>query len=132
MRRILLMRIRPCRKRSTNRYNGGMERLRQRWNKIPATIRKPLVLIVGLLIVIISPFTGVLPGPGGIPVFLIGVAILATEFEWARRIRDPLLHAVHAAGAAWRAHKLAGTFVVITLAATLALTSLWFYSHFLA
>lgn len=106
-----------------------MEPLKQRWRNIPTTIRKPIVLTVGLLIVIISPFTGILPGPGGIPVFLIGVAILATEFEWARRIRDPLLHAVHAVGQAWRTHKIVGTLLIVILAVGFLATSVWFYSQ---
>lgn len=94
-----------------------LKQLNQRWQSVPATIRKPVVLTVGLLVVIASPFTGVLPGPGGIPVFLIGVAILATEFEWAKRIRDWVLKWVQIGGTAWRKHKVIGTMLIIIVAA---------------
>jgi hypothetical protein len=93
-----------------------MSSISQRWKNIPATVRKPLVLFVGLLVVLASPFTGILPGPGGIPVFLIGIAILSTEFHWARRIRDWVLKWVHAAGHVWRQHKLIGTLAVVLAA----------------
>jgi len=95
-----------------------MESLKKRWRALPTTVRKPIVLAVGLFFVILSPFTGVLPGPGGIPVFLIGVAILATEYEWAQRVRDPILHWVHIAGQAWRKHKVLGTLLIVGLATT--------------
>lgn len=108
-----------------------MESLKRRWKRTPATIRKPIVLIIGLLIVIASPFTGVLPGPGGIPVFLIGVAILATEFEWAQRIRDPIVDRVKQAGEAWRQHKIIGTLIIIALAASFGSLSYYLYSNFL-
>src|SRR5204863_3996090 len=37
-------------------------------------------------IFIIAPATGLLPGPGGIPVAIAGLALLATEFVWARTL----------------------------------------------
>jgi hypothetical protein len=95
-----------------------MDSLKARWKRLPVTIRKPIVLTVGMFFVILSPFTGVLPGHGWIPVFLIGVAILATEYEWAQRIRDPILHWIHIAGSAWRRHKVIGTLLIVGLAAT--------------
>jgi len=58
---------------------------------VPWHIRKPVVLIIGLLFVIAAGLTGWLPGPGGIPLFLIGIAILATEFVWAEKARDWIL-----------------------------------------
>lgn len=62
------------------------------WKRQPKTVRQPFVLVLGLFLVIISPFTGVLPGPGGIPIFLLGVAILASEFDWADRFKKFVLH----------------------------------------
>lgn len=35
---------------------------------------------------VISVSIGWLPGPGGIPLFLVGLAVLATEFVWAARL----------------------------------------------
>lgn len=109
-----------------------MSRLKQHWFSIPATVRKPIVLVIGLLIVIASPFTGVLPGPGGIPVFLIGVAILATEFEWARRIRDPILRWVQLAAHVWRRHTIIGTLIIILLACCFAGLSFLLFRYFQA
>ena len=40
--------------------------------------------IVGGLLLILAPLTGWLPGPGGIPLFIAGLAVLASEFEWAQ------------------------------------------------
>lgn len=58
------------------------------------TIRRIIVGIVGFTILIIGILLLVLPGPAFI-VIPIGLAILATEFLWARRllqkVRDRLL-----------------------------------------
>jgi tellurite resistance protein TerC len=49
--------------------------------------RRVVILVLGLTIMfIIAPLTGVIPGPGGIPVFIAGLALLATEFVWARNL----------------------------------------------
>lgn len=104
-----------------------MERLKHHWFRIPATIRKPLVLIVGMALVIISPFTGVLPGPGGIPIFLIGVAILSTEFEWAQRLRDWTLQKVHMLGQLWKRHKIIGTLIAVLCIAAAVTLSIFLY-----
>jgi hypothetical protein len=40
---------------------------------------------LGILLMIISPLFGWLPGPGGIPVFVAGLALLAVNHEWAKR-----------------------------------------------
>lgn len=57
------------------------------WKSKPTSVRKPIVLTIGMLLVIVSPFTGLLPGPGGIPIFLLGIAILASEYDWANRMK---------------------------------------------
>jgi uncharacterized protein (TIGR02611 family) len=65
-----------------------------RWEwrrKIRADPRKALLYrigvgIVGGLLLILAPLTGWLPGPGGIPLFIAGLAVLASEFEWAQRL----------------------------------------------
>lgn len=48
--------------------------------------RKLVSLVMGLTIIGLSIPIGLLPGPGGIAVFVIGMAILASEFIWARRL----------------------------------------------
>jgi len=49
--------------------------------------RRVVILIVGLTVVfIMAPLIGALPGPGGIFVAIGGLALLATEFLWARKL----------------------------------------------
>ncbi|MEU0089810.1 PGPGW domain-containing protein [Kribbella sp. NPDC006257] len=65
-----------------------------RWEwrrKIRSNPRKLLfyrigVGVLGGLLIIAAPLTGWLPGPGGIPLFIAGLAVLASEFEWAQRL----------------------------------------------
>ena len=54
-------------------------------------IYRIVVGVVGTLLILLAGATGWLPGPGGIPLALLGLAVLASEFEWAQR----LLHWVH-------------------------------------
>lgn len=67
-----------------------MRAWRERMRSNPAT--RPWyragVAVVGALLVVGSALTGWLPGPGGIPLFIAGLAIWASEFAWAARLRD--------------------------------------------
>ena len=42
--------------------------------------------IAGTLMIALGIITGPLPGPGGIPLVLLGLAIWASEFEWAHKV----------------------------------------------
>lgn len=44
------------------------------------------VMVAGLALMVAAVITGPLPGPGGIPLFLLGLAVWASEFEWAHRV----------------------------------------------
>ena len=55
-------------------------------NLLPAPLRKLIVAVIGLTILLIGVAMVVLPGPAFI-VIPVGLAILATEFAWARRVR---------------------------------------------
>jgi hypothetical protein len=68
------------------------------WKRVPSVIRKPIVMVLGLLLVILAGLTGPLPGPGGIPLFLVAIALLATEFTWAAQVRDKVLQIIHFLG----------------------------------
>ena len=46
--------------------------------------RKQIIICAGVLITILGLILMPVPGPGGTPVFLAGLAILSTEFKWAR------------------------------------------------
>lgn len=59
---------------------------RSRWTaiqKIPAVRRTFFGL--GLLLMLVSPAAGILPGPGGILVFAAGLALTLRYSEWAKR-----------------------------------------------
>lgn len=42
-------------------------------------------LISGILLIIMSPFVGVLPGPGGTIVFALGLGLVLRNSLWAKR-----------------------------------------------
>lgn len=63
-----------------------MEQFKHAWRKTPRSARRTIVFIIGLAFVVAGLFMLVLPGPGWATIFL-GLAILASEFDRAERIR---------------------------------------------
>lgn len=60
--------------------------LRDRWlalGKIPAV--RTALFVTGILLMLVSPALGVLPGPGGVVVFGAGLALTLKYSEWAKR-----------------------------------------------
>ena len=59
---------------------------RERWSRklTLKTARKIAIAVVGSTVVLIGVALLVLPGPG-LLVLILGLALLATEFVWARR-----------------------------------------------
>ena len=55
-------------------------------NRIVRNAYRMIVLVVGVSIVALGLVLVVLPGPWTIPLVLLGLAILATEFVWARHL----------------------------------------------
>lgn len=98
-----------------------MDNIKRIWWRLPAKIRKPIVTLVGALFILASILTGWLPGPGGIPLLIIGIAILASEFEWAARLRDRIFDILHDAGHWVRRHRAKGINIVVILFSLLAL-----------
>ena len=47
-----------------------------------------LIDILGFLCIIAAPFLGWLPGPGGIPLVILGLSLLANNHEWAERLME--------------------------------------------
>lgn len=82
--------------------------LKEQWLTVPDWIRKPVILIVGLFFILAAALTGWLPGPGGIPLFLVGIAVLSTEFVWAKRVKDIVLKIVYACLGWYREHRQLG------------------------
>jgi len=52
---------------------------------IPPIVRRTLIAVVGTTILLIGLLLIVLPGPG-VLVILVGLAVLGSEFVWARRL----------------------------------------------
>jgi hypothetical protein len=60
--------------------------MRDRWialGKVPFV--RTSLFVLGILLMIVSPLAGVLPGPGGILVFAAGLALTLKYSEWAKR-----------------------------------------------
>lgn len=54
-----------------------------------------IIGVLGLVCLIAGALTGPLPGPGGIPLVLLGLAIWASEFSWAHRLLEWFKRKVH-------------------------------------
>ena len=65
--------------------------LKATWLRVPRLLRQICVVVVGAGLLVAGTAMIVLPGPA-VLVLPLGLAVLATEFAWARR----LLHAVRA------------------------------------
>lgn len=46
--------------------------------------------VLGVLFMLLALSTGWLPGPGGIPLFVLGLSILAINHEWAQKYTDEI------------------------------------------
>ncbi len=49
-------------------------------------VYRGVVGFVGVALMALAASIGWLPGPAGIPLFLLGLAVLASEFDWAHRL----------------------------------------------
>ena len=65
--------------------------------RLPSVIRRPLTLVVGLVLLLAGVIMLVLPGPGLLIVGL-GLAVLALEFSQARRLLTGLRECLPRAG----------------------------------
>lgn len=63
------------------------------WQRLPHPVRWVSVAVVGTTLVVVGLVLMVLPGPG-IPLLILGLLVLATEFAWA----EATLHRVRKHG----------------------------------
>lgn len=103
-----------------------MQWFKKTWHQVPKRLREPIILTIGLTFVITSGLIGWLPGPGGIPLFLIGVSILATEFHWAARLRDFILAIIKQTGSWMRRNPLVAS-IAILFGLSISLTLAYFF-----
>lgn len=60
--------------------------IRQRWlawGRVPLV--RTCLFALGVLLVILSPVVGAIPGPGGVIVFAFGLGLMLKYSEWAKR-----------------------------------------------
>lgn len=106
-----------------------MQRMKRSWQLIPDKPRRILTLIFGMLLVVSAPLIGWIPGPGGMVLFLLGIAVLATEFEWAERLRDWLLLQVRRSAKFIAAHRVASAFIGLAVIALVSVISYYIYTY---
>ena len=47
---------------------------------------RQVLFFAGILLIIVSPLVGAIPGPGGVFVFAAGLALILQNSEWAKRL----------------------------------------------
>jgi uncharacterized protein (TIGR02611 family) len=57
-----------------------------RQDKRKLAVYRIAVALLGLLLVALGFVSGPIPGPGGIPLVLLGLAVWSSEFEWAHQV----------------------------------------------
>ncbi len=82
-------------------------------------VYRAVVGAVGALLILLGLATGWLPGPGGIPLVLLGLAVWASEFRWAHRLMLRLKHALHVFRGWSRRRQVAFWLVVVVVCALL-------------
>jgi hypothetical protein len=56
------------------------------WRALPSSVRKTIVLVIGLTLILLGAALVVLPGPFTMPLIILGLVILAVEFTWAESL----------------------------------------------
>ena len=83
---------------------------RWRWRRKIREDKRKLVVyrvavgVLGLILVALGFVSGPIPGPGGIPLVLLGLAVWSSEFEWAHQLMQRFkaqLHRYHQ----WSPHR---------------------------
>jgi len=70
---------------ATVRSDSRGRRARAAYQRLPPLVRRPLVAAAGAALLVAGLVLLVLPGPG-LLVLAAGLAVLAVEFHWARRL----------------------------------------------
>jgi uncharacterized protein (TIGR02611 family) len=57
-----------------------------REDKRKLAVYRVAVALLGLILIVLGFASGPIPGPGGIPLVLLGLAVWSSEFEWAHQL----------------------------------------------
>ena len=57
-----------------------------RQDKRKLAVYRFAVGLLGLILIVLGFVSGPIPGPGGIPLILLGLAVWSSEFEWAHQV----------------------------------------------
>ena len=71
------------------------------WRRVPTPVRRLVVAVLGSGLVLLGCVLLVVPGPFTIPPVMAGLALLGSEFAWARRLRVQATARWQAARRAW-------------------------------
>jgi uncharacterized protein (TIGR02611 family) len=75
-----------------------------RMQNAPVWLRRPIVTLVGVLLIVVGAALLALPGPG-LLVMALGLAVLATEYPAAQRLLDRIKLPIAAARARWASRR---------------------------
>lgn len=67
-------------------YTSVMNKTKKELHKDRHIAKKIAIDVAGFGLMIIAPFLGWLPGPGGIPLFLAGLGLVSLNHEWAENL----------------------------------------------
>jgi uncharacterized protein (TIGR02611 family) len=85
---------------------------RWRWRRKIRENRRKLIVyriavgVLGLMLIALGLVSGPIPGPGGIPLVLLGLAVWSSEFEWAHQLMMWLKKELHRYGTWPRPRKI--------------------------
>jgi uncharacterized protein (TIGR02611 family) len=66
-----------------------------REDKRKLAVYRAAVGLLGLILVALGFVSGPIPGPGGIPLILLGLAVWSSEFEWAHQLMQWFKRELH-------------------------------------
>ena len=106
-----------------------MQGMKNGWQKLPDKPRRVLTLILGVMLIVSAGLIGWLPGPGGMVLFLLGIAVLASEFEWAERLRDWILRILKNAANIFLKHPYIGITLLLICVIIVGISAYAFYTN---
>lgn len=61
---------------------------RRLWRATPRPLRRMIVAVLGGTLILLGALLVVLPGPFTLPLILLGLVVLASEYHWAERLLE--------------------------------------------